>query len=102
MTTSSCSPPATSRSPVRSTRCSPHTTASPDPAGIHPTVPATQTVIEARHLDKQTTLLVRTDDPILDPAWTVTPVSLDDIILAYMRQARDDHAPSNPRLTVAR
>ncbi len=66
------------------------------------TVPATQTVIEARHLDKQTTLLVRTDDPILDPAWTVTPVSLDDIILAYMRQARDDHAPSNPRLTVAR
>ena len=66
------------------------------------TLPANQTVIEASHLDKQTTLLVRTDDPILDPAWTVTPVSLDDIILAYMRQARDGDAPSNTGLAVAR
>ncbi len=59
------------------------------------TLPANQTVIEASHLDKQTTLLIRTDQPILDPAWTVTPVGLDDIILAYMRQARDGDAPSN-------
>ncbi|MGI9079884.1 MAG: ABC transporter ATP-binding protein [Acidimicrobiales bacterium] len=65
------------------------------------TLPANQTVIEASHLDKQTTLLVRTDQPILDPAWTVTPVGLDDIILAYMRQARDG-APSTTRLAVAR
>jgi ABC-2 type transport system ATP-binding protein len=66
------------------------------------TLPANQTVIEASHLDKQTTLLVRTDDPILDPAWTVTPVSLDDIILAYMREARDTNGPSTTRLAVAR
>lgn len=38
-------------------------------------VPANQQVIEASHTDKQTTLLVRTDDPILDPAWTVKPVT---------------------------
>jgi ABC-2 type transport system ATP-binding protein len=67
-----------------------------------PALPANQTVIEASHLDKQTSLLVRTDDPILDPAWTVTPVSLDDVILAYMRQARDGETPSDARLAVAR
>jgi ABC-2 type transport system ATP-binding protein len=66
------------------------------------TLPANQTVIEASHLDKQTTLLVRTDEPVVDLAWTVTPVSLDDIILAYMRQARDGDAASNTRLAVAR
>jgi ABC-2 type transport system ATP-binding protein len=66
------------------------------------TLPVDQTVIEESHLDKQTTLLVHTDQPILDPAWTVTPVGLDDIILAYMRQARDGVAPLDPRLEIAR
>ncbi|HEY4377601.1 MAG TPA: ABC transporter ATP-binding protein [Acidimicrobiales bacterium] len=53
------------------------------------TVPESQQVIEASHTDKQTTLLVRTDEPILDPAWVVSPVTLDDVVLGYMRQARD-------------
>ena len=52
-------------------------------------LPANQSVIEESHVDKQTTLLVRTSAPIIDPAWTVTPVTLDDLVLAYMRQARD-------------
>jgi ABC-2 type transport system ATP-binding protein len=65
------------------------------------TLPANQTVIEARHLDRQTTLLVRTDQPIFDPAWTVTPVGLDDIILAYMRQARDGDASATKGMAVA-
>jgi len=47
-------------------------------------------VIEESHTDKQTTLLVRTDGPILDPAWDVKPVTLEDLVLAYMSQARDD------------
>jgi ABC-2 type transport system ATP-binding protein len=51
-----------------------------DPA----TLPAGQEVITESHTDKQTVLLVRTDDPIHDPAWTVTPVSLEDLVLAYM------------------
>ena len=46
-------------------------------------------MIEESHTDKQSVLLVRTDDPILDPAWTVTPVTMDDVVLAYMSQARD-------------
>ena len=53
------------------------------------TLPASQEVIEARHTDKQSTLLVRTDDPILDPAWIVKPVSVEDLVLAYMRRAGD-------------
>ena len=51
-----------------------------DPASL----PADQEVIEQSHTDKQSTFLVRTDDPILDPAWTVRPVTMDDLVLAYM------------------
>src|SRR6266508_4643273 len=54
-----------------------------DPA----TLPAGQEVISASHTDRQTTLLVRTSDPILDPAWTVSEVGLEDLVLTYMRQA---------------
>lgn len=65
-------------------------------------MPANQSVIEASHADKQSTLLVRTEDPILDPAWTVTPVTVDDLVLAYMRQARDGTATSATGWAVAR
>jgi ABC-2 type transport system ATP-binding protein len=53
-----------------------------DPA----TLPASQQIIEASHTDRQSTLLVRTDAPIHDPAWTVEQVSLEDVVLAYMGQ----------------
>jgi ABC-2 type transport system ATP-binding protein len=53
------------------------------------TLPASQQVIEESHTDKQSTLLIRANEPILDPAWTVKPVALDDLVLAYMSQARD-------------
>ena len=53
-------------------------------------LPASQEVIEESHTDKQSTLLVRTGEPIHDPAWTVTPVSMEDLVLAYMSRARDD------------
>ena len=58
-------------------------------------LPANQEVIEESHTDRQSTLLVRTDDPILDPAWTVKPVTLEDLVLAYMGRARDTQ-PSRP------
>jgi ABC-2 type transport system ATP-binding protein len=50
-------------------------------------LPANQQVIEESHTDRQSTLFVRTDDPILDPAWTVEQVSLEDLVLAYMGRA---------------
>ncbi|MGA8207291.1 MAG: ABC transporter ATP-binding protein [Candidatus Dormiibacterota bacterium] len=53
------------------------------------TLPKNQKVIEASHTDRQSTLLVRTEEPILDPAWTVEQVGLEDLVLAYMRQARE-------------
>ena len=54
-----------------------------DPAGL----PAGQDVIEASHTDRQSTLVVRSDTPIYDPAWTVEPIGLEDLVLAYMRRA---------------
>ena len=53
-------------------------------------LPAGQEVIEESHTDKQSTFLVRTDQPIHDASWTVTPVSMEDLVLGYMSRARDD------------
>jgi len=66
-----------------------------DPA----TLPAGQEVIEESHTDKQTVLLIRTGEPVHDPAWTVTPVSLEDLVLAYMSQANGTRA-RRPQLGV--
>lgn len=65
------------------------------------TLPAGQEVIEESHAGKQSTFLVRTRDPILDPAWTVRPVSLEDLVLAYMSQARDATRARRPGLEIA-
>jgi ABC-2 type transport system ATP-binding protein len=54
-----------------------------DPAAL----PPGWDVIEASHTDRQSTLLVRTDTPVMDPAWTVDQVDLEDLVLAYMAQA---------------
>jgi len=54
-----------------------------DPAAL----PPGWDVIEASHTDRQSTLLVRTDTPVIDPAWTVDQVDLEDLVLAYMAQA---------------
>ncbi|WP_436494557.1 ABC transporter ATP-binding protein [Actinokineospora sp. HUAS TT18] len=48
------------------------------------TLPADQHIVSASHTDRQTTLLVRTESPILDPMWMVSSVGLEDLVLAYM------------------
>lgn len=63
-------------------------------------LPSGQEVIEQSHTEKQSTFLVRTDEPILDPAWTVRPVTLDDLVLAYMGQARNPSPGRRPALGV--
>ncbi len=65
-------------------------------------LPESQEVIEESHTDRQSTLLVRTDDPILDPAWTVQPVTMEDLVLAYMSRARDAVPRRRPKLGVLR
>jgi ABC-2 type transport system ATP-binding protein len=47
-------------------------------------LPAGQQVIEEAHTDRQSTLLVRTEEPVLDPSWEVQELALEDIVLAYM------------------
>ena len=60
------------------------------------TLPADQQVISTSHTDRQTTLVVRTDAPIHDPAWTVGELGLEDLVLAYMgqRPPRHDERPA--------
>jgi ABC-2 type transport system ATP-binding protein len=63
-------------------------------------LPAGQEVITESHTDKQSSLLVRTDGPVLDPAWTVTPVSVEDLVLAYMSRASGGTPARRQRLGV--
>jgi ABC-2 type transport system ATP-binding protein len=65
------------------------------------TLPASWDVIEESHAGKQSTLLVRTSEPVLDPAWTVRPVNLEDMVLAYMSQSADATRARRPGLEVA-
>jgi len=66
------------------------------------TLPSNQEVIEESHTDKQSTLLIRTDGPILDPAWAVTPVNLEDLVLAYMARTRVERPVRQSALAVVR
>jgi ABC-2 type transport system ATP-binding protein len=65
------------------------------------TLPASWDVIEESHAGKPSTLLVRTSDPVLDPAWTVRPVTLEDMVLAYMSQPGDAPRAGRPGLEIA-
>jgi ABC-2 type transport system ATP-binding protein len=47
-------------------------------------------VVKATQTTSQTRLIVRTDEPVLDPSWQVDEVGLEDIVLAYMGQEERD------------
>jgi len=46
-------------------------------------------VVEARHAERQSSLLARVSGPILDPAWQVVDVSLEGLVLAYLAPPRE-------------
>lgn len=69
-----------------------------DPASL----PSNQHVIEESHTDKQSTFLIRTDQPIGDPAWSVKPVTLDDLVLAYLSNPHRPAPVRQPYLGVVR
>ena len=69
-----------------------------DPA----TLPGDQQVIQGTHTDRQSTLIIQSRQPVLDPAWTVEQLSLEDLVLAYMSQAANGHHSSRPALEVQR
>ena len=56
-----------------------------DPASL----PSDQQVIQASHTDRQSTMIVQSRHPVLDPAWTVEQLNLEDLVLAYMSQANE-------------
>jgi ABC-2 type transport system ATP-binding protein len=43
-------------------------------------------VVKATQTERQSRVLIRLDCPVLDPAWEVSEIGLEDIILAYMAQ----------------
>jgi ABC-2 type transport system ATP-binding protein len=50
--------------------------------------PTNQEVVDASHTDRQSILIVRSDGPVMDEAWSIEPVSLEDLVLAYMARGR--------------
>jgi ABC-2 type transport system ATP-binding protein len=50
-------------------------------------LPAGHEVIYQSHVAKQSTMIVRSTAPIEDPWWTVEPLGLEDLVLAYMTEA---------------
>ena len=65
-------------------------------------LPSDQLVIQASHADRQSTFLVRTTSPILDPSWMVERVGLEDLVLAYMSQAVESDSSVRRRLGIVR
>jgi ABC-2 type transport system ATP-binding protein len=43
-------------------------------------------VVQETHTERQSTLLVRTNGPIADPAWSVGELGLEELVLAYLGQ----------------
>jgi ABC-2 type transport system ATP-binding protein len=70
-----------------------------DPA----TLPGDQEIVTASHTDRQSTYIVRTGAPILDPAWEVSRLTLEDLVIAYMsRPPADRGTDSRTALEVLR
>jgi len=59
-------------------------------------LPAGQQVITESHTDRQSTFVVRSDEPIHDPAFSVASLNLEDLVLAYMGSAK----AGSPHLTL--
>jgi ABC-2 type transport system ATP-binding protein len=63
-------------------------------------LPSSQHVVTASHTDRQSTILVRSDEPVLDPSWSVSQIDLEDLVLAYMGLAKTEPAgPAAPAAT---
>lgn len=65
-------------------------------------LPSDHHVIQESHTDVQSTLVVRCDGPVHDPAWTVEELSLEDLVLAYMGRARGQASASHRGWSVLR
>jgi ABC-2 type transport system ATP-binding protein len=64
-------------------------------------IAARHSVVQARHSDRQSTLLVATDRTVTDPDWVVDVPSLEEIVLAYLGQSAEVAQAVAPQLEVA-
>jgi ABC-2 type transport system ATP-binding protein len=60
------------------------------------TLPADQRVVWASQTDRQSTYVVRTELPVLDPAWSVSALGLEDLALAYMEGTASAPSSASP------
>ncbi len=56
------------------------------PRGHAEAITSTHTVVQASYTDRQANLLIHASGPVIDPAFTVRPVTLGELVLAYMSQ----------------
>lgn len=52
-------------------------------------LPPGRRLVSARHTERQSTLVVRTDAPVDEPGWEVSRLGLEDLVLAYMDRSAD-------------
>ncbi|RJL22716.1 ABC transporter ATP-binding protein [Bailinhaonella thermotolerans] len=69
------------------------------PAEEADAVAARLPVVARDRAGRRETLLARAGDPVLGPAWASAPVSLDDLVMAYLREPE---AAALPRPALAR
>ena len=70
------------------------------PADRANAIVAAHDVVQASQVGRQATLVVRTRGPIADPSWTARDLTLEQLVLAYMRSS-DAHADSSAAPVVA-
>jgi len=51
----------------------------------------THSIVQEESTARQTTLLVRLNGPVIDPAWAVEEANLEELVLGYMSQDDADH-----------
>ncbi|MDE3086068.1 MAG: ABC transporter ATP-binding protein [Acidobacteriota bacterium] len=64
-------------------------------------LPSAFEVVEESHTDRQSTFVVRTHGPVLDPGLASEELGLEDLVLAYMGRATSTARRRRPDLTVA-
>jgi ABC-2 type transport system ATP-binding protein len=57
-------------------------------------IAAAHTVVRASYTDRQATLLIHVGRPVIDPAFTARPPTLEELVLAYMSEPDTGTAPA--------
>jgi ABC-2 type transport system ATP-binding protein len=66
------------------------------------TLPPDWQIVAESHTDRQSTLLVRSDTPIVEPGLTVDQIGLEDLVLSYLSQADRPAARDQKQLEAQR